>query len=519
MIENTTITSTRLSQSGIWEQQSNCYDTAGINQWDQNIPYYATNNNFITNQYAETIVHFIKSHIRKNPYAKFFPFYILELGAGTGKLGFLLLKKIKKCIAELAIPDIQIKYIMSDRSVTLIQTWKKHPALKPFIQSGMLDLCQYDAMSQLEVLNLECSGARIKKNDIQNPFIAIANYVFRELPADMFCIDNGVIMESHLIENITNKTTDAFDFRNSFNHTNYECTPIDQHYYQDFHINNCLHATAHSVKEGFFAYPIGALHFLGQLQTFSNNKWLLLATDVHRDATMEANQVYSGQPIFHKNGFSFPVCFQAIEQYMATQNATVFSTHAIHALTSTAFLSGIPLHDYPELMWSLEKNRNFSTGDYLSLFNNYLQKINDLTLSEITTFLNLSGWDIDVFNAVYHRLLSIFSEQLPSSSEYWVNHLSSLLEYYYYLPHENDLLFNAATLLQTLRSFKAALHYYRQSIQYHGENDIKLHNVAMCLFVLNKTSEALSLLEAGIVLYPESDAIAHLFETIKTEAV
>ena len=45
----------RLSESKLWDIQKQYFDTMGINAWEEDVPFYFTNNTFIGYQYAYLI--------------------------------------------------------------------------------------------------------------------------------------------------------------------------------------------------------------------------------------------------------------------------------------------------------------------------------------------------------------------------------------------------------------------------------------------------------------------------------
>src|SRR5881409_4001505 len=118
----------RFSQSKMWTAQKNYYDQKGINAWDEDVPFYITSNPFIAREYAEVAIRFMQDWVQKNPSAIEHPFYLLELGSGTGQFSFYFLKYFIEIQKLLQLEKIKIRYIMSDVTDSSFNFWKSHHA-------------------------------------------------------------------------------------------------------------------------------------------------------------------------------------------------------------------------------------------------------------------------------------------------------------------------------------------------------------------------------------------------------
>ena len=184
----------RFSESSIWRSQKKYYNAKGISAWDEDVPFYITSNPFIANQYALVLIRFMQDWIRKNPGSEAHPFYILELGAGTGQFGFYVLKALSTLRKKLSLASIRFQYIMSDMSNHAFDFWKNHNALRPFLDDGILDFAVYD-LYHSESLELHCAQQKIT---IQNPLLVIANYLFDSIATDVFSVKDGKLFESRV---------------------------------------------------------------------------------------------------------------------------------------------------------------------------------------------------------------------------------------------------------------------------------------------------------------------------------
>ena len=81
----------RLSESFLWTIQQNFYTTNGLRAWqDGAVPHYVTSNPTIADAYARVVLGYWRDW-QADASGHDAPFYLLELGAGSGRFGFLFL--------------------------------------------------------------------------------------------------------------------------------------------------------------------------------------------------------------------------------------------------------------------------------------------------------------------------------------------------------------------------------------------------------------------------------------------
>ena len=80
---------------------------------------------------------------------------ILDIGAGSGRLGYLIIKRLLEMKSMWPDPthcpfkwmlemSVNNRYIMTDCSPKLITWWKKNPFLQPFLKEGLLEVIAFD---------------------------------------------------------------------------------------------------------------------------------------------------------------------------------------------------------------------------------------------------------------------------------------------------------------------------------------------------------------------------------------
>jgi hypothetical protein len=80
----------RLSRSILWKLQRDFFSRRGIEAWKQDgVPHFITSNPFIADAYAKLAFAFLRDCRPELDPGQ--PFYILELGSGHGRFGYLFL--------------------------------------------------------------------------------------------------------------------------------------------------------------------------------------------------------------------------------------------------------------------------------------------------------------------------------------------------------------------------------------------------------------------------------------------
>jgi SAM-dependent MidA family methyltransferase len=85
----------RFSQSKIWAMQQAYFKQTGIDAWrNAQVTHYITSNPFIARKYANMIMAFFADRRRLGKTDE--KVYLLELGAGSGRFSYHLLKELEQ---------------------------------------------------------------------------------------------------------------------------------------------------------------------------------------------------------------------------------------------------------------------------------------------------------------------------------------------------------------------------------------------------------------------------------------
>jgi hypothetical protein len=179
-----------LSQSLLWRLHEEYFERQGVQAWSSgDVPHQLTTGPLIARAYAE-IVEGVLADCAEGRFGHVDPaepLFVLELGAGIGRLAHGLLH----VLAEPGDGAPRVVYVLSDATESTLAFWRTHPRLRPLLDAGRLDLARYGVGSG-EPLVLERSGRVLAAGSLANPLVVIANYLFDVLRQDLFVIDGAL---------------------------------------------------------------------------------------------------------------------------------------------------------------------------------------------------------------------------------------------------------------------------------------------------------------------------------------
>ena len=121
------------------------------------------------------------------------PIYVVELGAGSGRLAF----EIELALARERPTPCPVVYVLTDLVMGNVDFWKAHPKLMPYIAEGRVDVARF-AVGSDDGLELEFAGLHVGPGDSVNPIVVVSNYLFDVLPQDSFEVVDGELFEEEV---------------------------------------------------------------------------------------------------------------------------------------------------------------------------------------------------------------------------------------------------------------------------------------------------------------------------------
>lgn len=505
----------KFSESALWDYQREYFDREGVDAWVKEVPHYVTSNPFLANCYANMTVRLAQDWAKKHPDAKNHPFYIMELGTGSGQLSFYILKKIKQLRKQLGLQDLNICYIMTDFTESNIKFWDKHPALQEFLQDKALDFAIFNMESDTS-LTLKKSGITLSASSIVNPLTLYANYIFDSISNDAFTMKDGQLYAS-LVSLSTSKENLRGNKPISLEEIslNYKAADMRENYYEDADFNAVLNDYKNYLKDSNFLFPIAGLRAIRNIKKLCNDRMFMISTDKGYSFPEEMEGLDHPYIDFH-GSFSLMVNFHAIGKYVEQTGGNAIIQSPRPGIKTNVFYSGFKLEDYPELDFSVYENvKRLSPGDYFVLHRNIRENFRHCVIDTLAAHMTFTGWDPHIYEKITKQVCEQIVNADKDTIDYFVEHMPDLAGNFYYMPRQYDVLFDIGVLLHTLRRYGDAIGYYQKSQHYFGEKFDLLYNLAICEYNIGQVKEALTTFRRSLEFNPNSEEAKRFIEFIE----
>lgn len=507
----------QFSQSLIWQLQRNFFSQQGADAWRNAIvPHYITSNPFIARAYAKVMIGWLRDIADMLDTSQ--PVYIVELGAGSGRLAYHFLKFFFGYIEKSNLRDIPITYVMSDYAQSTLDFWKDQHQLQAWVQSGKLDFALYDAEND-ETLHLMNQDVHLTPHTLKNPLGFIANYFFDGLTKDVFLIEDNILYESLVTLSVPDSNPDLDDpnllSKLDMTYEYYETTPD---YYVDDDFNTLLGDYAQTLQYTHLLFPIGSLDCIKQLLQLSNGNMFVLTGDkgYHHELDLERR----GQPLVKIHGsFSMMVNYHALGRYVQQQGGHFLSTpHRQASLDICGMLFGSVVDKPTETQLAYEQEIiDISPDDFFTAQKVFGTDFTNFTLNLFLAHLRLSGWDSKVLLEYYPHLLTLLDDITPSHREEVIKAVTHVWDSYYFIGEPEDLSFAISSILFILNYHDEAIDYLKQSLTLYGKHATTLCNLAMCYYEIDELQTALDYVNQSLTIDPRFKKARDLHTQLKKE--
>jgi hypothetical protein len=468
------------SQSLIWELQRSFFDSAGIEAWRQGaVPHYVTSNPVVGRTYAEIVFAFLRDLAREQATVE--PVYLIELGAGHGRLCYHFLKHMEILIKHSPVKLPPFCYILSDFARSNLSFWKNHPRLQPYFAAGILDYTLFDAVNSSQ-LQLRHSGLTIKTGDLSQPIIVLGNYFFDTIPQELYYVKNGSInrcllslgtetspVHMHLVE-LLDKLRLKYDYRLL------DCPP-----YEDAALNAILEDYSRELSDAHVLFPDIGIQCIQRLVGLSRSGLLLLSADkgYHRQEKLEGHPPPS---LVTHGSFSLSVNYNAFKKFCVNEGGLPLFPRDLHfSLTLGCLMFFDDAVSYKETLMAYERFVNqFGPDDYYKIKKLVERNFESLNYNDFMGALRLSGYDARLFLQMVPRLFELLPGISPDERLGLFQSLHRMWDMYFPFGEDQDLAFELGRLLMELEFFKEALIYFQLSMKIYGETEKALNAIAMC---------------------------------------
>jgi tetratricopeptide (TPR) repeat protein len=499
----------RFSRSHLWRLQRRFFEERTARAWSEGVvPHYVTNNPFLARAYGRVLTGFLRDGQSRIDPAQ--PVYVVELGAGSGRLGYHLLKQSSKGFRLPAFRDTRIKYVMTDFSPGQVEELSRNPFLRPLVEEGVLDFAVFDAEAP-GPLRLVHGGEVLAPGSVFNPLGIIANYFFDSVPQDVFLISEGELHDALVTLTSPQEEPDPDD-PEILGRVDLEFgyAPAAPEPYGEAAFNRILEGYRQSLDATHVLFPCAALRCLDFFRKMSGGRLLVLSADkgyVHEEALL--NRGLPGLSIH--GSFSLSVNFHAIAQFFRNEGGTALHAKRRHASLRICAFATSGEEELPETRHAFEEALEVQGPDDFYTLKKALEESGaTLSVDQILAFLRFSGWDAGIFAVVFPRLM----ELLPSLDELARKELGraarQIWETYLPIGEDRDLAFELGVLLSEIERLPEALEFFGHSLRLQGPDAATYYNLGICYARLRQFGPAFRAVEEALARepnYPEARSL------------
>jgi tetratricopeptide (TPR) repeat protein len=500
----------KLSESILWDLQIEAYKQFGPSAWaKKGVPFYLTSNPLIAKQFSHVILGFLRDCIdpqATTPIDFSEPVYLFDLGAGSGRFGYLCIKHLLSLIDFLFPRKIRLKYVMTDISDDNIAFWQKHPSLQPYIHRGTLDFACYHH-TQTKPLELIHNPQVLTKENVKNPIILICTYFFDTISQDLFRVKEGKLEEGRITlttkEETINKNDPALIETLEASYEYYPISLPEEYYPNQPELNKILKYYVKNLKEGSFLLPIGSFQSLQYFSALSRNRFFLLAGD--QGVCTEEQIQRGGEPKISKHSsFSIAVNYHAIVKYLQQQQGFGWLTH--FSDPKFVVLSGGLRGEekgFPEAHLAFREQMDaFEPVHYWKLTDLSEEIIGKLTCDQLLILVQLGNWDPIVFHNFFTAIRNNVAFISDSAKNSLARTILHIWEHFYPIDNkEGPFIMNLGVILFEIGHYNEALYFFKKALEMIGEERDLLMNIAKCYRVLGDYPSSLLFLHKASSYY------------------
>jgi len=387
-----------LSKSLLWQIQRQYFLKNGMAAWqDDVVPHQISSSPYMARAYADIALAYLDDVADEIDFDE--PLYIIELGAGSGRLAYHFMRHFFPQLDDSPYADLHVKMILTDFVPEIIEFWQENARFKPYVEANQLDFALFDVMDKRPLIPA----------DNPNPIILIANYFFDSIPQDSFVLDDGLLCSNLLSLYSSQPEPDLADPA-IWDRLRLAYEPIPQaapHYDHPLYDEILQLYEAH-LPDTAFSFPNIGLDCLRFLQ--GEGMGLLLTSDRGYNTAEEFIGQGDPEPNLH-GSFSLMVNYDAIARFveMAGGMALHAPQYQDNLQTAVYLLNHHPCTDATASAFT----RAIIDGgpdDFFALKQALTPHLESMTLPQLLSYLRLSLWDGAIFSDCFPALLARVQE-------------------------------------------------------------------------------------------------------------
>jgi len=479
------------AHSKIWQLNRDYYQHHGIDAWrDDDVPSHLTTNAMVGMTYANLIFAFLKDLAFNKKSHDIV--YLLELGAGQGRLAFHVLKHLTALTENYGQPLPPFCYVLSDIVEENLNFYLDHAQFKPYFEAGLLDVCYFDGVSSKE-MDLRYKALKINPKDLQQPLVVIANYFFDSIPNDLFFIQSGNITPCSVTLTTTKKNEEESQLKDI--QITYQRMAGKIPFYKNKGFNDLIGAYTKDLSHTFLLFPQMGLQCLLNLDGLSDHGIFLISMDKGFHAMEDLDKFPEPELITHGSA-SFWVNYHAMASYCNNMGGeALLPKNSSFNLELVSLLMTKDHLQFPETKMAYTHFVNvFGPDDFNTLKKWSFKHIETMTLKEWIAILRLSAYDSVMFISLLPRLKQLYPEISIHERRRIAKTFHKTWDMYFALNENFDLAFAMAGIFYDLAYYEDAITFFNHSMNLFGSRADALYNIALCHYQLRQDIQFESLL-------------------------
>ncbi|HVV88136.1 MAG TPA: hypothetical protein VHE35_34080 [Kofleriaceae bacterium] len=395
---------TRFSRSLLWQLQRASYQQQGVAAWRPGgVPNQITSNPFIAACYADVLVALL-ADLRRGPAPPRRPLQIIELGAGSGRFGYFLLRALadrlagELAAARAAAAPPPFRLVMTDLAEANLDAWAAHPKLRPFLDAGLLDLAMFDAEAPGPLV-LRASGDRLAPADAggaADPVVAIANYVFDSIPYDAYRVEGGELRECLVALRAPGDRARALREPAATIHAaRWRVTDAPARLdYTDPVVNDLCREYATSAHDEVILLPVASFAAIDCLARLGGGRLLVVTSDKGYRELGLRDALDDFEVATHGGCVSLSVNFHALARYVERRGGFAWpERQPYHSFYSGVLALGLDAAALPATAAAVDELARFGPGDYQSLVDCTAIEARAPSVEHLLALLRIGRWD------------------------------------------------------------------------------------------------------------------------------
>lgn len=518
----------RLSRSLIWDLHEATYRDRGPDVFSsEDVPYRSTTSPVLARAFAELVRAFASDCLagRFGPVSRDEPLYVVDLGGGTGRLGWHLLEQLRP--EEVA--PLRVVYVLTDAVESNVRFASEHPRLAGLAREGRADFAVYRAGSGEDICLIR-SGAVLAPGRVANPIVGIANYLFNVMRQDLFAEVDGEFCEE-LVSAVSESPALAAGSPEMLRRIGLRAELASDAGAASVNVARILAAAKPAPSPGSrILYPGAAIEAIRRFVDIGGGRSLLLCAERTPQALAPrtgTDRAYSPGALIgmgaHGGTISLPVDLDVLSAAVDDLGGEVLRS-AVPASRLELFAILVGDDATPPTSRLRRKIRGTLGGerpdDLIALIALAAKSASVADAAKITeliaiiAILRVAAHDPYVFRLVYGALAESFQSSTGAPRRQAIEALESVAALDYPLNDDYDLVYGVAAILTSAGCWSDALRCLRTAAKELGSRTQTSYNIAICELQLGNATAARAAAAEALTLDPANEPARSLLAQI-----